>query len=160
MPQNRLVLGIVVALVATAGCVERRFVVNSEPPGALVLKNGKPLGYAPADDHFVYYGNYHFTLVKPGYATMQVDQKVPAPWYEIPPLDLFSEILWPWHIEDVRQFTYRMEPVAGTTPEEILSRGQTLRDRGQTIGAAPAPTTTPAQAPPASTAPVAVNSQP
>src|SRR5581483_2269200 len=109
----RIAFLIVIAcvLAAAGGCVERRFVVNSDPPGALVLRNGKPIGFAPGDDHFTYYGNYHFTLIKPGYATLQVDQKIPPPWYELPPVDLISEILWPWHIEDVRQFTYRLEPV-------------------------------------------------
>ena len=124
---------------ASLGCVERRFVVNSEPPGALVLMNNKPIGYAPGDNHFVYYGNYHFTLIKPCYATLQVDQKVPPPWYEIPPLDLISEILWPWHIEDVRTFSYQLQPVASTSPDDVLNRGQSLRSRGQAIGAPPAP---------------------
>ena len=36
------------------------------------------------DDHFVYYGNYHFTLIKDGYETLQVDQDIPAPFYEYP----------------------------------------------------------------------------
>ncbi len=149
MRRNAVIVAIAVSL--ATGCVERRFVVNSEPPGALVLKNGKPIGYAPGDDHFVYYGNYHFTLIKPGYATLQVDQNIPSPWYEIPPLDLISEIFWPWHIEDVRQFTYQLQPVPGTTPQEILDRGQALRNRGQTVGTPP---TTPPQTP-AQTGPVA-----
>ena len=51
------------------GCVDRRFVVTTDPPGALVLRNNAPIGFAPADDHFTYYGNYHFTLIKDGYET-------------------------------------------------------------------------------------------
>src|SRR5579885_1699163 len=49
------------------GCVERRMVIASDPPGALVLHNHKPIGNSPADDHFVYYGIHHFTLIRPGY---------------------------------------------------------------------------------------------
>jgi hypothetical protein len=130
MPQLILLAA---ALVLTSGCVQRRFVVNSDPPGALVLVNNKPAGFAPADNHFTYYGNYHFTLVKPGYATLQVDQKVPAPWYEYPPMEILSEIFWPFHIEDVRRFTYRMEPIMTANPDTILQRGATMRERGQTL---------------------------
>lgn len=116
------------------GCVERRYVVMSDPPGALVVANGKPIGAAPADNHFVYYGNYHFTLVKDGYATLQVDQKMKRPWYEYFPLEIVSEIFWPFWIEDVHHFTYRLEPLPSVKPEDMLSRAQVLRDRGQTIG--------------------------
>src|SRR5262245_2487854 len=56
------------------GCVDRRFVVTSDPPRALVLRNYQPIGAAPADDHFVYYGKYHFTLIKHGYHTLQIGQ--------------------------------------------------------------------------------------
>jgi hypothetical protein len=81
-----------------AGCVERRFVVTSEPPGAKVLGNGQDLGPTPADDAFVYYGNYHFTLIKEGYETLQVDQSVNPPWYQYPAIDFFSENIIPWKI--------------------------------------------------------------
>ena len=52
------------SLAALAGCVERRFVIESDPPGALVLMNGQQLGATPVDGHFVYYGRYHFTLAE------------------------------------------------------------------------------------------------
>src|SRR5580693_4048976 len=53
-------------LIATVGtgCVERRYVVTSDPPGALVFRNGVPLGPTPVDDFYVYYGEYDITLVK------------------------------------------------------------------------------------------------
>ena len=111
MRRNAAVAAIAVVLAALSGCVERRFVVNSDPPGALVLKNGTPIGYAPSDDHFVYYGNYHFTLVKPGYATPRSIKRLRRGMRFR--ADLISENLWPWHIEDVRQFTYKLQPVAG-----------------------------------------------
>src|SRR5262249_32019669 len=96
--------------VVLAGCVERRFVINSDPQGAVVFQNGQPLGAAPADNHFVYYGKYRFTLVKDGYETLVVDQDVPAPWYEYPGLDFISENLVPFTIRDRREFSYHLEP--------------------------------------------------
>jgi hypothetical protein len=130
---------VVVWLCLSAGCVERRMVIASDPPGALVLHNGVPIGNAPADDSFVYYGNHHFTLIRPGYATLQVDQRVIAPWYQWFPLDLFSEILLPYQLEDVRRFTYQMQPLPGTRPEEVSDRAAILRQRGKAIPTEPKP---------------------
>src|SRR5581483_5232398 len=49
---------------ALTGCVERRYVITSDPPGAIVYCNGRQIGATPVDDHFIYYGKYDFTLVK------------------------------------------------------------------------------------------------
>ena len=115
------------------GCVDRRFVVTTDPPGALVLRNNAPIGFAPADDHFTYYGNYHLTLIKDGYETQQVDQNIPAPWYEYPPFDFFAENLLPWHIVDVRRFYYQMQPKQVPIEDEIRAHAQELRDRGRLV---------------------------
>ncbi len=145
------VLGLTVCAGLLSGCVDQRFVISSDPPGALVLRNNQPIGAAPVDDHFVYYGNYHFTLIKDGFATLEVDQKVPTPWYEYFPLDFISENLIPWKIRDVRRFTYHLEPLRQVNTDEMLGRGQLLRSRGQGIGQPAAPPPPPAPgAPPAS----------
>lgn len=141
------------------GCVERRFVVTSDPPGAVVLRNGKPIGFSPGDDHFVYYGNYHFTIIKDGFETLQVDQNVPAPWYEYPPLDFVSENLVPWHIEDVRRFHYQLRPQQVTDTRELLRQSEHLRARGHSI-APPTAAVQPVEAepqPPALMPPVAAS---
>src|SRR5262245_60705353 len=74
--------GVVIVAGVLAGCVERRYVITSDPPGAAVFRNGQFIGSTPVDDHFLYYGNYHYTLVKDGFETLQVDQPIPAPWWE------------------------------------------------------------------------------
>jgi hypothetical protein len=127
-------LGVLLVTVLMTGCVERRFVITSDPPLALVVLNGQPLdGPTPADDHFVYYGNYHFTLYKDGYAPLEVDQPIPAPWYEWFPLDFFAENLWPWRIRDVRHFHYQLQPLLVPRSDEILNRAAELRDRGKIV---------------------------
>src|SRR5579864_2757476 len=102
------ILSAALGAAALAGCVERRYVVYTDPAGAVVFRNGQILGQAPADDYFVYYGKYDFTLVKEGYETQQVQQEIKAPWYEFPGLDFISENLVPWRIIDRRVFTYRL----------------------------------------------------
>jgi hypothetical protein len=119
------------------GCVERRFVVETDPPTALVLRDGHPIGASPADSQFDYYGKYHLTIIKEGFETLQVDQPVPAPWYEFPGLDFVVENLYPFKIRDVRRFSYRLQPVQPVPSNEVLDHAQELRGRGQ--GLAPPP---------------------
>jgi hypothetical protein len=121
------------------GCVERRFVVYSDPPGAIVYENGMPLGAAPADHHFVYYGKYHFTLVRDGFQTLQVDQEISQPWYEFPGLDFISENLIPWTIRDVRRFYYALEPLQVPNTRELRDHADALRARGLAIQPPPTP---------------------
>ena len=122
-----------------AGCVEQRYVVTTDPPGAIVLRNYQQIGAAPADDHFVYYGKYHFTVIKDGYETLQVDEVLKTPWYEYFPLDFISENLVPWKIHDVRRFHYHLEPARTPNTAELLNQAQELRMKGQSIGAPAAP---------------------
>jgi hypothetical protein len=128
------------AAALTTGCVEQRYVVTSGSPclpgqdlGATVYRNGVLIGQTPVDDHFVYYGKYHFTLVRDGYETVQIDQDIPAPWYEVPPLDFVSEVLYPFKLRDVRCFHYEMCELQRPRSEDVLNRGQQLRDRGKTL---------------------------
>jgi hypothetical protein len=133
-----------------AGCVERRYTIYSDPPGAIVYRNGQQLGPTPVDDSYVYYGKYHFVLVKEGYETLVVDQNISTPWYEYPPLDFVSESLVPCKLRDVRTFTYTLQPLQAPRHDEVLQRGTTLRDRGKTIGDQP-------PEPPANTPPIEPN---
>jgi hypothetical protein len=120
-------------MVLAAGCVERSFVVESNPPGAFVLVNNQPLAASPADGSFVYYGKYNFTLVRDGYETLQVAQDIPTPWYEYWPLDFFVENLWPFTIEDRRRFCYDLCPQQVPNTAELMRRSEELRSRGHSI---------------------------
>ncbi|MGE3804929.1 MAG: hypothetical protein AB7K24_09685 [Gemmataceae bacterium] len=132
MTRSAWLLALALATLAT-GCVERRFVVNSNPSRALILHNGNPIGAAPADDHFTYYGDHDFTVILDGYETLHVKQSVPAPWYEYPPFDFVAEALIPWRIKDVRRFEFNLQPVQAVRADELLQRGTVLRERAKTI---------------------------
>jgi hypothetical protein len=133
-------LGVVLGAGLAAGCVERRFVVYSDPPGAVVLRNGRPLGATPADEDFVYYGKYHFMLIHEGYETLNVDQNIPAPWYEYPPLDFIAENLVPWKIIDRREFHYQLPPRQIPNTTDLLNQAGGLRQRGKDLLPPPADT--------------------
>jgi hypothetical protein len=152
---GRLVLGAALAAGLT-GCVDRRFIITTDPPTAVVEVNGKPLpGATPADQQFTYYGTYRFVIKREGYEPLIVDQPVPPPWYEYPPLDFLSENLLPFTIRDVRHFHYPLRPLASVPAEAVLSRAQELRAQGQLLGKpGPAPQpVVPAEVPPASNVP-------
>jgi len=125
--------GVLVCAGLAAGCVEQRYVVTTDPPGAMILRSGQPLGQSPADDHFVYYGKYHFTAILDGYETLQVDQDIRTPWYEYFPLDFFSENILPWTLRDVRRFHYKLEPRRMVNTDELLKDADNLRNRGISI---------------------------
>jgi hypothetical protein len=139
---------VVVASLGVCGCVQRRFLVESDPPGAFVYLNGQLLGATPCETPFVYYGAYDLVLVKDGFKTMKVRQDIRPPWYERFPVDFFSENLYPGHLQDNRAFRFQLEPVPQPDPNELLMRAGQLRERGQAVpSSSPAPDPPPAPQP-------------
>lgn len=129
----------VAALACAAGCVERKFVIESNVPNAQVFIDNKPVGAAPAYAPFEYYGYHTFTLVHPGYETVVKRVRVEAPWYAYPPLDFVAEALWPFPIRDTRRYTFEMYPSSPARPDDILNAAEALRQRGQLLPPAERP---------------------
>ena len=126
-------LPMVLLLAVFTGCVTRKFTIDSFPQGAMVYKDGKPIGVTPMDEHFVYYGKYNFKLVKDGYETLDVEQKIPSPWYEYPPLDFVAESLFPFEIHDIHRFSYALQPAKTVRQDEILEKAAELREKGKAV---------------------------
>jgi hypothetical protein len=132
-------IGLLLAACLTSGCVERRFIITSNPPGATVYREGMQLGVTPVDDPFVYYGTREYTLVLDGFETLKVKQKTPPPWYEIPPLDFIVENLWAFRIRDIhRPEPYQLQPLQSPNVNQVIDRAQQLRNSGRAIGEQPA----------------------
>jgi hypothetical protein len=128
-------IGCVAALLlAACGCVHRRAVITSDPPNAAVYKDGVFVGRTPVDIPFIYYGKYRIALVLDGHKTLIDDLELSAPWYEVPPLDFFSENVWPCNVFDVRRKHYLLQPRCPESAGEVAERGVQLRDRGRQIG--------------------------
>ena len=125
---NGLIILLVVSLLMPAGgCVRRRLNVRTNPPGALVYVDNQQIGTTPCAVDFTYYGTREIRLVKAGYETLTVNQPIPAPWYQIPPLDFFSENLVPTKIRDNRTVTYNLAPQLIVPTEQLLDRANQLR---------------------------------
>jgi hypothetical protein len=146
--------GLLAALAAlavggAAGCVERKFVVESNVPNAQVYIDNKSVGAAPAYSTFDYYGYYTIAVVHPGYTTVVRREHAVAPWYAYPPLDLLADIA-PFPIRDTRRVYVELTPAPPVRPDDILAKADALRQRGMALPPAetPALPRTKAPAPP------------
>jgi len=105
--------------------------VYSDPPGALVVLEGREIGYTPVAVDFLYYGTREFTLIKDGYETRTVLQKVPPPWYQLPVIEFFADNFAFHTITDRHAFTYTLEPRRIMLNEDVLNRAEQLRTEAQ-----------------------------
>src|SRR5262245_28163923 len=101
----------------SAGCVSRRYVLSSDPPGAVVYRDGQPIGATPVEEPFTYYGTYSFRLVKDGYEPLDVCPELETPWYQIPGIDFISENLLLYKFRDVQRFHYQLQPLQQVRPD-------------------------------------------
>ncbi len=125
---------LLLVLPLTCGCVHRRMTIRSDPPGAQVLLEGEPIGFAPTSTNFDYYATREITLVKDGYETLTTLQKVRTPWYQRFPLDFISDNLLPFRVTNRHEFTYKLhrkDEEKDRRTQDILDRANTLRQDAQ-----------------------------
>lgn len=136
MTTRRNVLGAAfLAALCCAGCVDRRFIIESNVPNAQVYIDDQPIGAAPAHTSFEYYGYYTVTLVQPGYETLIKRVHVRSPWYGYPPFDFFAEVVWPFHIRDTRRYYFELHEATKTRTDDLLNDAEALRLRGMNLPA-------------------------
>jgi hypothetical protein len=121
----------VAAIVVLPGCVERRYTIRTNPPGALVYVNGEELGPSPVSQSYTYYGPREIVLVADGQQTQKIIQPVDAPWYDNVLTDFFTENLLPFTIRDEREFAYEMTPATSPAVGDLVGRAEAMRGQGQ-----------------------------
>jgi hypothetical protein len=124
--QTEIALLVALTLIPT-GCVRRRLFVQSNPPGAMVFVDNQQIGTTPCSVDFIYYGTREIRLVKPGFETLTVNQPIPTPWYQIPPIDFVSENLIPTRLIDHRSVAFNMQPQVIVPTDQLLDRANQLR---------------------------------
>ena len=120
-------VGLAVLVLLLPGCVRRRLMVRSNPPGATVYVDNQPIGTTPCATNFTYYGTREIRLVKPGFETLTINQPIPAPWYQIPPIDFVSENVLPNDIQDYRTVSFNMVPQVIVPTDQLIARAEQLR---------------------------------
>ncbi|HUS93074.1 MAG TPA: PEGA domain-containing protein [Phycisphaerae bacterium] len=122
---------IMIACVGAAlmcGCVEREMTITSEPEGALVFVSDREIGRTPVTLPFTWYGDYDIILRRDGCETLKTHAEINAPWYEVPPLDLFSHMA-PWTYRDQRYLRYSLIQRKEPSDEDLIKKADALKKR-------------------------------
>jgi len=102
--------------------------IRSEPAGAEVYLDGKKAGETPLQVPFYFYGDREITLRKDRYEALRAVEEISAPWWQIFPLDFFTDVLLPFSFEDRREFTYTLKPLGPIEPaEKVEERARDLK---------------------------------
>ena len=133
LPRTGVILLFAVATGFATGCVDRRFVVRTNVPGAQVYRDGQPLGPAPVDARYDYAGYYEFRAVAPGYEPLVERVRFKAKWYDYPGLDLIAEVLWPVRIEDVRTVNLTLLPAKPVRTDDLIQKADERRAQGKAL---------------------------
>lgn len=120
---------VAVSLIPLAGCVRRTLTIETDPQGAMVFLNDQEVGATPVSTDFTWYGDYDVVLRKDGYETLHTHVKVKTPWYQVPPIDFFADVLWPGRIHDHRFARFTLVPWVAPEQEQVVQRAKELRDR-------------------------------
>jgi hypothetical protein len=127
-PTRAAVTALVAGCASICGCgVERKLVIDSDPPGALVYLNHEEVGRTPLRYDFTWYGEYDVQLRREGYQTVNSTEWVVAPWWQWPPFDFLAE-LTPGRPRDTHSLAYVMKPATRPAdPAELVRRAEGLR---------------------------------
>jgi hypothetical protein len=116
---------------AMTGCVERRYTIRTDPPGALVIANGEVIGTTPVSKSFTYYGDRTFRIIKEGYETKELIQPINAPVFDNLLTEFFTENLIPYTFRDEVEFNYKLDPAKLAEPNDVLRRAEVTKAEGQ-----------------------------
>ena len=138
----RPAIAILVVLILTqAGCIRKRMTVRTNPPGAMAYIDKQPIGLTPVSTSFTYYATRNIEVVRDGYKTERFLRKIHPPWYAIPPLDFFSETLWPFENRDERIIDVQLTAEPDVPREALIASGEQLRlQAGQGVAVSAPPT--------------------
>ncbi len=105
------------ALLLAPACVTRTLSVTSAPAGARVTIDGTSVGTTPYEQVFESYGERSLDLELAGYVSRHELLPMPAPWWQVFPLDFVTDLLLPLGLHDDHSFHYVLvprDPEAGT----------------------------------------------
>jgi hypothetical protein len=119
------------ALLFAPACLERTVKITSEPPGAVVWMNNVEVGRTPLTTAFTFYGHYDVRIRREGYEPLVTSQKLRAPIYEYPPLDLLA-LAAPVAIRTEREWHFQLAPlieVQGEAEAALVTRAHEMQGR-------------------------------
>jgi hypothetical protein len=123
------VAALTVLMLGMGGCVERKLVINSDPPGAPVWVDEVFVGATPLEHPFVHYGSRRIRVGpirdengKVAYHEEEGVLDVKAPYYEVIPLDFIFECIIPTvYVDEHKVPLFELKPAGPEgelTPDE------------------------------------------
>jgi hypothetical protein len=128
-----LALLVLLAPTLSSGCVERRYTLRTDPPGALAIVNGEEIGQTPVSRSFYYYGDREITFLLDEYETKTVIQPVKAPWWDNLFTEFFTENLVPFNLRDEREFSYQLTRASSPRAGDLRDRAEQLRSDSRVL---------------------------
>ncbi len=127
-----LFLGLLL-LAGNSGCnsVQKRLIVRTNPPGAIVNVDHQFVGHSPVSVPFTYHGTRQIKLEKDGFKTVQVDERIPPRWFEKVPFSFVADNFWPREIRDERVLDFELEPKEQVSENRLRDRATELRQNVQ-----------------------------
>jgi len=116
-----------IAIIPLSGCVRRTISITTEPPNALVYLNDQEIGRSKVTIDFLWYGDYDVVVRKKGFKTLQTHWNIEPPWYQVIPIDFFTEILWPGYFHDKHENHFVLETLSRPSSEELIGRAMETR---------------------------------
>ncbi|MBX3467626.1 MAG: PEGA domain-containing protein [Planctomycetes bacterium] len=128
MKPSVLLLLLLVALGAP-GCVERQLVIETDPPGAELFVDGREVGTTAAGQPvrvtFEAYGTRTVVARRRGHAPVRRDVTLDPPWWQLFPIDVFTDLLWPGTLRDEHRLELTLTPrPAPDEPEALEARAR------------------------------------
>jgi hypothetical protein len=134
MSKSLAVFAILLSSLSFTGCVERKLIIRSDPPGATVFLNydSALVDPTPAEVPFTDYGTYSVRLTMKDHESVEALAEVSAPWWSYPPFDVITDLLLPVTIKDHHEFDYSLLPMSEALSTEVLrQRHEELLERAE-----------------------------
>lgn len=130
---------LVVGAVLATGCVERKMLIRSAPPGAPVWIDEEYVGLTPLEHPFAHYGSRRIRVgpIRDEREKLQYMEKervvdVEPPWYEKFPIDFFFEVIYPKQLTDEHELNvFVLDPVEERPEPQDEDRVRRLRQEAQ-----------------------------
>ena len=101
-------LAVLALVLILPSCVTRTMYVESSPPGATVIIDGVHKGTTPFEEEFISYGTRFVELEAPGHARLHEVVELETPWWQIPPIDVVTDLLIPIPMRSDHRFEFDM----------------------------------------------------
>jgi hypothetical protein len=108
------------AILLSAGCVERKLTIVTQPEDATVWLNDEEIGTTPVTVSFNWYGDYRVRIEKPGYAIINTHKNLKQPLHDKFPIDFFAQHIWPGRIIDTYTWNYELALYQAPSSEELV----------------------------------------